>query len=144
MSMTKTIRTYTELIKLPTFEERFEYLKLSSRIGDTTFGYERFMNQLFYGSTEWKAFRREVIIRDNGCDLGLEDFPIFDRIEIHHLNPITPEMIENNDPRLMDFENVICTSSRTHKAIHYGDKANLPQEPVERRPNDMCPWIKPA
>lgn len=125
---------------MKTFEERYEYLKLSAKIGEATFGYERYLNQIFYGSPEWKAFRRDVIIRDNGMDLGLDGYDIGDRIEVHHINPITSEMIENNDPLLMDMENVICTSSKTHKAIHYGDKSLLPKGPIERMPNDTCPW----
>ena len=137
---TKMNRCYSDLIKLKTFEERYEYLKFSSKIGEATFGYERYLNQMFYGSPEWKAFRRDVIIRDNGMDLGLDGYDIADRIEVHHINPITPEMIERNDPMLMDMENVVCTSSRTHKAIHYGDKSLLPKDPIERKPNDTCPW----
>lgn len=136
----KMSRSYSELVRLPTFEERFDYLKFSAKIGEKTFGYERYLNQMFYGTPEWRAFRREAIIRDNGCDLGLEGYDIPDRIEVHHINPITAEMIENNEPCLMDLENVICTSSRTHKAIHYGDKNLLPKLPIERRPNDTCPW----
>lgn len=138
----KITRSYSELIRLPTFEERFDYLKFSAKIGEKTFGYERYLNQLFYQTVEWRAFRREVIIRDNGCDLGLEDYEIHDRIEVHHINPITIEMIENNDPLLMDLENVICTSPRTHKAIHYGDKDLLPKLPIIRRPNDTSPWLE--
>lgn len=140
--MKKIIRSYSELIRLKTFEERFDYLKFSAKIGEKTFGYERYLNQMFYGSNQWRAFRREVIIRDNGCDLGLEGYEIFDRIEVHHINPITIEMIENEDPMLMDLENVICASSRTHKAIHYGDHSLLPKAPVVRKPNDTCPWKK--
>lgn len=138
----KLLRSYTELISLPSFQERFDYLKLSAKIGDSTFGFERYLNQIFYGSQEWKAFRRDMIIRDNGCDLALEGYDIGDRIEVHHINPITIEMIERNDPLLMDPENVVCTSSRTHKAIHYGDENLLRKmEPVVRRPNDTCPWL---
>ena len=133
-------RSYSNLIRLPTFEERFDYLKFSAKIGEKTFGYERYLNQLFYRSKEWKVFRREVIIRDNGFDLGLEGYDIPDHIEVHHINPITIEMIDQNDSLLFDMENVICASPRTHKAIHYGDRNLLPKLPVERRPNDMCPW----
>ena len=140
MSLKRIIRSYSALIELPTFEERFEYLKLSSKIGDATFGYERYLNQIFYASPEWKAFRREVIIRDGGLDLAMEGYDILTRIEIHHINPITPEDIETNSSLLMDMDNVVCTSSRTHKAIHYGDASLLPKDPVIRRPNDMCPW----
>ena len=133
-------RKYSELKKLKTFEERFEYLKLSAIIGDKTFGSERYLNQKFYGSPEWKNFRRKVIIRDNGCDLGLEGYSIFDKMEIHHINPISMKDIEEQNPCLMDMENVVCVSSRTHKAIHYGNSESLPKGPIERKPNDTCPW----
>lgn len=142
MSTTKMNRSYSELMRLETFEERYDYLKLSAKIGEKTFGYERYLNQIFYGTPEWKAFRREIIIRDNGCDLGLEGYDITDRIEVHHINPITIEMIEKNDPMLMDPENAICTSARTHKAIHYGDEKLLRKmEPTIRKPNDTSPWL---
>ena len=134
-------KSYSELIKLPTLKERFDYLKLSSKIGEPTFGYERYLNQLFYSSGEWKRFRRDVIIRDNGCDLGIDGYDVKDRIEIHHINPVSIEDIERNASCLMDMDNVICTSSKTHKAIHYGDESLLPKDPVERKPNDMCPWL---
>lgn len=134
-------RRYSELIRLPTIEERFEYLKLSAKIGDSTFGYERDLNQLFYRSRLWKDFRKKVIIRDNGCDMAMKDYAIPGRIEVHHINPITIEMIENNDPLLLDMDNVVCVSPETHKAIHYGDSSALPKDPIERRPNDTCPWL---
>ena len=140
MSSKRIIRSYEALIRIPTFLERFEYLKLDGKVGESTFGYERYLNQVFYSSPEWRRFRNEVIIRDMGLDLGIEGHDIFDRIEIHHINPITIEDIEKNSPLLMDMDNVICTSSRTHKAIHYGDSSLLPKDPVIRRPNDMCPW----
>lgn len=142
MSRQKTTlnKCYSELSKLKTFDERFDYLKLSGIIGEKTFGSERYLNQRFYGSNEWRAFRREAIIRDNGCDLGIADREIGGRIEIHHLNPITPEDIEKRSSVLMDLENAICVSSLTHKAIHYGDISLIPHDIVERRPNDMCPW----
>ena len=133
-------RSYSELKKLKTFEDRFNYLKLSAVIGEKTFGNERYLNQRFYGSNEWKDFRRKVIIRDNGCDLGLEGYSIYDKIEIHHINPITMTDIEQCSDALMDMENVICVSSKTHKAIHYGDSSSLPKDPIVRKPNDMCPW----
>ena len=136
----RIIRSYTALMRLPTFEERFEYLKLSAIIGESTFGYERYLNQAFYRSPEWKRFRREVILRDGGCDLAIADREIIDRIEIHHINPITIEDIENGESLLLDMDNAICTSPRTHKAIHYGDSSLLMKDPVIRRPNDMCPW----
>lgn len=140
MSM-KIIRTYRELSQLRTFEERYEYLKLSSIIGDKTFGFERYMNQEFYRSPEWKRVRREVILRDNGCDLGVDGREIVDRIEIHHITPISLEDFENGSPLLLDLNNLICTSPSTHKAIHYGE-SNLitPSEPTIRRLNDTCPW----
>lgn len=140
--MKRIIRSYEALIRIPTFIERFEYLKLSSKIGEETFGYERYLNQVFYTSKEWRRFRNDVIVRDMGLDLGVDgyDIPDGDRIEIHHINPITPEDIEKRSSLLMDMDNVICTSSRTHKAIHYGDASLLPQDLVIRRPNDMCPW----
>ena len=138
--MTTYNRCYSELVKLPTFEERFEYLKLSARIGEDTFGRERYLNQLFYNSVEWKSLRAEALIRDGGFDLGLEDRPIMGRIDVHHINPITVEDIENRNPCLFDLENVICVSPLTHKAIHYGDLSLLPHDPIERKPNDTCPW----
>lgn len=140
--MTKRIiRTYNELMRLPTFEERYEYLKLSSLVGDSTFGYERYLNQAFYRSPEWKRVRRQVILRDKGCDLGIEGRDIIDRIEIHHITPITIEDIETASSILLDPDNLICCSPNTHKAIHYGE-SNLitPSEPTVRKPNDTCPW----
>lgn len=138
--MSTSTRSYHELSQLKTFEERFEYLKLSARIGEETFGTERFLNQYFYGTPEWRALRQNALIRDQGCDLGIEDHPIGGRIEVHHINPITAEDIKNRDPCLLDLENVICVSSNTHKAIHYGDASLLPHDPIERKPNDTCPW----
>lgn len=138
--MSTSTRSYHELSQLKTFEERFEYLKLSARIGEETFGTERFLNQYFYGTPEWRALRQNALIRDRGCDLGIEDHPIGGRIEVHHINPITAEDIKNRDPCLLDLENVICVSSNTHKAIHYGDASLLPHDPIERKPNDTCPW----
>lgn len=138
--MSMNTRSYHELSQLKTFEERFEYLKLSARIGEDTFGTERFLNQYFYGTPEWRALRQDALIRDQGCDLGIEDHPIGGRIEVHHINPITAEDIRNRDPCLLDLENVICVSSNTHKAIHYGDASLLPHDPIERKPNDTCPW----
>ena len=137
----KIIRTYREVSQLRTFEERYEYLKLSSIIGDKTFGFERYLNQGFYRSPEWKRVRREVILRDNGCDLGVDGREIVDHIEIHHITPISLEDFENGSPLLLDLNNLICTSPSTHKAIHYGE-SNLitPSEPTIRRPNDTCPW----
>lgn len=136
----RNTKSYSELIRLKTFKERYEYLRQSQIIGEDTFGRERYLNQIFYGSPEWRALRREALIRDNGCDLGVEDHKIGGRIEVHHINPITAEDIQNNNPCLLDLNNVICVSSNTHKAIHYGDASLLPHDPEERKPNDTCPW----
>lgn len=135
------MKSYQELILLPTFEERFEYLKQGGVVGEMTFGSHRWLNQVLYTSYEWKAFRRRVIIRDNGCDLGVEGYSIEgDRIIIHHLNPLTVRDVQNRDPKVFDMDNVICVSDRTHKAIHYGDKELLPATPVFRQPGDTLCW----
>lgn len=135
-----SIRTYSELITLPTFEERFEYLRLDGEIGLQTFGFDRYMNQVFYQSYQWKRIRDEVIIRDNGCDLGLEGFEINKRIMIHHMNPISIDDIEKQSDFLLNPEFLICTSHNTHNAIHYGDEKLLITTPIERTKNDTCPW----
>lgn len=135
------IRTYSELSELTTFEERFEYLRLDGRVGADTFGFDRIFNQMFYRSAEWKAIRREVIIRDNGCDLGIEGREIYgQRFIIHHLNPISLEDIERKADILLDPEYLITTTHGTHNAIHYGDAGLLIRGPVERRQFDTCPW----
>ena len=133
-------KTYSDLIKLPTFEQRFEYLALHGVIGAETFGSNRCFNQDFYRRKEWKDARRAVIIRDNGCDLGIADREIVDRIYVHHINPITIEDVLNARPILFDPENLICVSNRTHEAIHYGDKSLLILDEIDRKPNDTCPW----
>ena len=134
-------RCYSELIELPTFEDRFDYLQLKGRVGEDTFGHSRYLNQLFYHSPEWRRFRDQIIIRDNGCDLAIDDRPIFDRIYIHHINPITVEDIEARRSFLMDPENAICVSFTTHNAIHYGDESLLiNSQPTKRTPNDTCLW----
>lgn len=133
-------RSYSELSKLRTFEERFDYLALHGMVGDVTFGFDRHLNQDFYRSKEWKSARRAVIIRDNGCDLGIPDREIVYRIYIHHINPITLEDVLKARPILFDPENLICVSHRTHEAIHYGDKSLLLLDEVTRKPNDTCPW----
>lgn len=138
----KMIKSYSQLKKLKTFKERYEYLKLAGKVGESTFGYDRYLNQLLYNSPRWKKVRREVIIRDEGCDLGHLDYEIKDMIIVHHINPITIEDIENEDENIYNLENLICTTDRTHKAIHYGDERLLPQLPIERRPGDTCPWRK--
>lgn len=135
------IRTYSELIKLPTFEERFEYLRLNGSVGQETFGFDRYLNQLFYQrSHKWKSVRDFVIIRDNGCDLGVEGYEISGRILVHHMNPITAKDIERESEFLLDPEYLISTVHNTHNAIHYGDESLLIKAPVERRKNDTCPW----
>ena len=134
------LRCYRELRRLKTFEERYEYLRIGGLIGETTFGFERYLNQMLYSSSQWRRVRNQVIIRDNGCDLGLDGYEIGGKIIIHHMNPITTEQIEESASEIFDPEYLICVSDRTHNAIHYGDKDLLPQLPVERYPGDMCPW----
>lgn len=134
------IRTYSELITIPTFEERYNYLKLNGIVGKETFGYDRYLNQLLYRSSDWKSFRDRIIIRDNGCDLACEGFELQSRIIIHHIDPITVEDILNNHPKVFDPENVVSTSHNTHLAIHYGDKNLISIGPINRYKNDTCPW----
>lgn len=136
------MRTYSELIKLPTFKQRFNYLKLNSMIGEETFGFDRWLNQVFYTSPEWRRVRDIVIVRDNGNDLGLDGFQIGGKILIHHMNPITYHDIVHREEDILNPEYLICVSHRTHQAIHYGNEDLLPADPVERRPNDTCPWRK--
>lgn len=138
--MTTNIRTYSELITLPTFKERYEYLRLGGRVGEDTFGFDRYLNQTFYKSEEWRSIRDHIITRDNGCDLGMEGHEIFGRILIHHMNPIRKEDIINRSDILLNPEYLICTIKNTHDAIHYGDESLLVIAPVERRKNDTCPW----
>ena len=133
-------RNYTELSKLQTFEERFNYLKLDGIVGKETFGYDRYLNQILYQCPEWKSVRNKVIIRDNGCDLGIIGHEIQNRIIIHHMNPITVEDIKSRNPIVFDPEYLISTVHRTHNAIHYGDEKKKKKNPVERKPNDTCPW----
>ena len=133
-------RTYSELILRSTLEDRFEYLRLNGKVGEELFGYSRYLNQVFYLSPEWRAIRRKIIIRDHGCDLGVEGWTIHGSIYVHHMNPITLDQIKNKDPILLDPENLISTSKRTHEAITLGDPSLLPSLPIVRRPNDMCPW----
>lgn len=134
------IRTYSELITLPTFEERFEYLKLDGKVGVQTFGSHRWLNQVLYRSPEWRHIRDKVIFRDNGCDLGIEGHDIYKNAYIHHLNPITKQQVLDRDPSLFDLNNLITVSYQTHQAIHYGDKSILMLDPVERFANDVTPW----
>ena len=136
------IRTYSELILLPTFQERYEYLKLSGQVGKETFGSDRYLNQLLYKDKEWLSVRDEVIIRDGGCDLGVEGRELDSYIIVHHMNPITKEDILNRTKILLDPEYLICVSKRTHDAIHYSDSGLLIPEPIIRTKNDTCPWKK--
>lgn len=136
------IRSYSELSKLKTYEERFEYLKLEGKVGIDTFGFDRYLNQLFYKDPDWLRVRDKAIIRDNGCDLGILDREIYGRVLVHHMNPITKEDILTKSKYLLDLEFLICTSKITHDAIHYGDSSLLIKKPIERTKNDTCPWRK--
>lgn len=133
-------RRYSELILLPSFEERFEYLKLNGTVGAATFGYDRYLNQILYRSDEWKAFRRDIIIRDDGCDLAVPDREVDWRLTVHHLNPITVDDVLRRNACVFDPENAVCCAYMTHKAIHYGDQSLLILPLPERQPNDTCPW----
>lgn len=134
------IRTYSELIRLPTFEERFEYLRLDGHVGAATFGFDRYLNQVFYRSYEWRKIRDDVIVRDNACDLATKGYDIYGKILIHHMNPITVKDIELRSEILLDPEYLICVTHNTHNAIHYGDENLIIKAPIVRRPNDTCPW----
>ena len=133
-------RSYAELSRLSSFEERFEYLKLSGTVGESTFGFDRYLNQQFYLSPEWRAIRDRVIARDLGCDLGVEGFDIYGMILIHHMNAITKRDIIERNPLIFDIRYLISTTQNTHRAIHYGDKTLLTHIPIERSQNDTCPW----
>lgn len=135
-----SIKTYSELIELPTFEERFKYLKLSGKVGEDTFGYDRYLNQIFYKSKEWLDIRDFVILRDKGCDLGIEGREIHRRAIIHHMNPITKDDIMRRSEFLLNPEYLITTIKITHDAIHYSDDSILLSEPIVRTKNDTCPW----
>jgi hypothetical protein len=138
--MTMITRSYSELIRFNSFEDRFRYLALRGQVGKATFGFDRFVNQQFYSSTEWKQVRNHVIARDEGMDLGVDGYEIHDRIYIHHMNPMTVEDIEHGDGVILDPEFLITTTHRTHNAIHYGDERLLPKQLVERRPGDTRLW----
>lgn len=136
-----SIRTYSELITIPTFEERYAYLRIGGKVGEETFGFERYLNQTFYNSGDWKRFRRDIIVRDMGCDLGMSDREIQGLIVVHHIEPVSIDDILNRRlDILLNPENAITTWDITHKAIHYGDESLLMKDPIERRPNDTCPW----
>lgn len=134
------MKTYSEAISIQTYLERFRYLQIGGKIGDETFGYDRYLNQTLYRTAEWKRFRREIIVRDNGCDLACDGYEIVGNVLVHHINPITIDDVLNRDPKIFDPENVISTCLNTHNAIHYGDESLLITEPVERTPFDTCPW----
>ena len=136
----KMIRTYSELITFPTFEERYRYLRLEGKVGEDTFGFDRWLNQSFYKDPEWRAIRDKIIIRDNGCDLGIPGREIYSRIIVHHMNPITKDDILSRSAFLLNPEYLICTVKNTHDAIHYGDERLLIKAPIERTKNDTCPW----
>lgn len=139
--MSTNIKTYSELAKLSTFDERLLYAMLEGQVGFVTFGYDRYLNQYFYNNTQlWKRAKREVILRDNGCDLGVEGFDIHGPILVHHLTPITKDDILLNRPCLYDPDNLICVSQRTHNAIHYAIKSQITPAITNRKPNDTCPW----
>ena len=140
MKMNTNGRTYSELIRISNFLDRFNYLRLDGQVGKDTFGFDRYLNQNLYHSDEWKRFRRDVILRDNGCDLGVDGYEIHGKIIIHHINPLTPADIINRSYKIFDFDNVISCSLNTHNAIHYGDDGLLMTEPIERTPYDTCPW----
>lgn len=135
-----SIKTYSELIRIQDFQERYQYLRMEARVADATFGFNRYLNQRFYTSKEWAKFRRDIILRDGGFDLAHKDYPITGRIIIHHLNVLTIEDFENNTDALFDPNNVVCVSEDTHNAIHYGADHIVKQDYVPRRPNDTIPW----
>lgn len=136
----KNIKTYSELVKLSSFKERYNYLKLNGAVGKETFGFDRFINQNFYRSSKWKKIRDYVIIRDNGCDLGMDGYMIYGKIIIHHMNPISINDIMENSELLIDPEYLISTVHATHNAIHYGDENFIMSFPMERTKHDTCPW----
>ena len=133
-------RTYKELRRLPTFKERYYYLRLTGIVGESTFGFDRYINQLFYKSKRWRRTRDGIIIRDNGCDLGIEGYEIHDRIIVHHMNPVTEKDIELDRDYIYDPDFLISNSPNTHTAIHFSDESLLPKLPIIRRKNDTCPW----
>ena len=135
-----SIRTYSELITIPTFEERFEYLQLKGSVGKDTFGYDRYLNQVLYRSPEWKRLRNQIIIRDDGCDLACDGYDIYDKVLIHHLNPITVEDVLARSRKVFDPDNLVCVTHNTHNAIHYGDSNLLVTGVITRTKNDTCPW----
>lgn len=140
LAVDKVNKTYSELIKIKTFEDRFEYLKLNGYVGESTFGYDRYLNQALYTSIPWRSLRDKIIIRDSACDLGLSGYDIQGRVIVHHINPVSLEDIEEGRGIVFDPENLVCVSHNTHNAIHYGDASLLPELPIDRKLNDTCPW----
>lgn len=140
--MTMKNKTYSELITIPTYLERYQYLRIGGRVGEETFGFDRYLNQTLYRSAEWQRFRIEMIVRDNGMDMAFDGYDIGGVILLHHINPITEKDIIRRDPKIFDPENVICVSLNTHNAIHYGDESLLNLGPVIRTRFDTCPWKK--
>ena len=138
--MTTKIRTYSELSQIACFEDRYRYLALRGQVGDATFGFDRYINQRFYGSTQWRQIRNHIIARDLGCDLGIEGYEIHSRLIIHHMNPMTAVDITEGHSNVLEPEFLITTTHRTHNAIHYGDERLLPKPPTERRPGDTKLW----
>lgn len=138
--MSTTLRTYSELRRFHTIEERFRYLTLRGNVGEATFGFERYLNQAFYRSTEWRHIRRDVIVRDNGCDLGVEGYDIHDRVIIHHMNPMSVDDVRHGNSDILNPEYLITVSHRTHNAIHYGEEHLIPKLLIERRPGDTKLW----
>ena len=138
----KIIKTYSELTTIPTFEGRFEYLRLNGRVGESTFGSKRYLNQILYKTDEWRSLRDRIIIRDEGCDLGIPGREIFRplKVLVHHIDPITIDDVLNGNPKVFDPENLITISHMTHEAVHYGNADLLIKDPVERYKNDTCPW----
>lgn len=134
------IRTYSELIRIPTFKDRFEYLKLNGDVGESTFGFDRYLNQIFYRSKEWRQLRNEIIVRDNACDMALNGHELFDKIIIHHMNPITQEAIVHRDETILDPDYLVCVSPITHNAIHYGSFELINNNYTERKPGDTLLW----
>lgn len=140
MTKSKSGRSYSELITIPTYEERFQYLKCDGRVGETTFGSKRHLNQVLYRSDEWLAVRDRAIVRDKGCDLGIPGREIHGRVLVHHIEPITIEDVLNRHPKVFDLDNLITIAHMTHEAVHYGNEDLLMKDPIVRTKNDTCPW----
>lgn len=139
--MRESMKSYRELMTIHSFQDRLRYLQQAQLVGDRTFGGDRYLNQAFYKSREWRHFRHSIVVRDDGCDLAVPGYPVGDRGYIHHINPITQDQLIHGDDALFDPDNVILCSFKTHNAIHYGSELSIPQPLVERRPNDTCPWL---